>query len=83
MGKLCISMQLIIPCTPCIALVLMTHTCIFTIDHAERGLEEPPESAPVEAANFEQDQGKPGASNHKSLSLFCYSSILLFFLDVH
>jgi hypothetical protein len=29
------------------------------IDHAEHGLEEPPESAPVETADFEQDQGKP------------------------
>jgi hypothetical protein len=60
MGKLCSSMHLITLCTPCIALVFMTHTCIFAIDHAEHGLEEPPEPAPVEAGNFEQDQGKPG-----------------------
>jgi hypothetical protein len=32
--------------------------CI-TIDHGEYGREEPPEPAPVEDANPEQDQGKP------------------------
>jgi hypothetical protein len=58
MGKLCSSMHLTTLCTPCIALVFMTHTCILTIDHAEHGLEEPPEPAPVETADFEQDQGK-------------------------
>jgi hypothetical protein len=31
----------------------------FVIDHAEHGLEEPLEPAPVEAGNCEQDQGKP------------------------
>jgi hypothetical protein len=52
-------MHLTTVCTPCIALVFMAHTCIFAIDHAEHGLEEPPEPAPVETADFEQDQGKP------------------------
>jgi hypothetical protein len=45
--------------TPCIALVLMTHTCIFVIDHAEHELEEPSALAPIEAGNHEQDHGKP------------------------
>jgi hypothetical protein len=45
--------------TPCIALVLMTHTYIFAIDHAEHELEKPSAPAPVEAGNPEQDQGKP------------------------
>jgi hypothetical protein len=45
--------------TPCIALVLMTHMCIFAIDHEEHRLEEPPAPAPVKTAYFEQDQGKP------------------------
>jgi hypothetical protein len=58
MGKLCLSMHLTTLCTPCIALVFITHTCILAIDHAEHELEEPPERAPVEAGNFEQDQGK-------------------------
>jgi hypothetical protein len=40
-------------------LVFMTHACILAIDHAEHRLEEPPEPAPVEAGNCEQDQGKP------------------------
>jgi hypothetical protein len=56
MGKLCISMRLIILCTPCIAFMLVTHGCIFVIDHAEQGRAEP---APVETTDYEQDQGKP------------------------
>jgi hypothetical protein len=59
MGKLCLSMQLIILCTPCIAFRLVTHACTFAIDHVEQGRVEPPELAPVETADFEQDQGKP------------------------
>jgi hypothetical protein len=59
MGNLCISMHFTARCTPCIALALMTHTCIFAIDYAEHGLEEPPTPAPVEAGEHEQDQGKP------------------------
>jgi hypothetical protein len=59
MGNLAIGMHHVTLYTPCIALVLMTHTCIFAIDHAEHGLEEPPTPAPVEAGEHEQDQGKP------------------------
>jgi hypothetical protein len=59
MSKLCISMQLIILCTTCIAFMLVAHGCIFAINHAEQGRVEPPERAPVETADFEQDQGKP------------------------
>jgi hypothetical protein len=59
MGKLCISMHLITLCTPCIAFMLVAHTCILVIDHVEQGHVEPPEPAPVEGANYEQDQGKP------------------------
>jgi hypothetical protein len=55
MGNLCIRMHFTAHCTPCIALVLMTHMCIFVIDHAEHGLEEPPALAPVEAGEHEQD----------------------------
>jgi hypothetical protein len=46
-------------CTPCITFMLVSQTCIFAIDHAEQGREEPPELAPVESANCEQDQDKP------------------------
>jgi hypothetical protein len=56
MGKLFISMQLIILCTPCIAFMLASHTCTFAIDPTEQGRAEPP---PLETADFEQDQGKP------------------------
>jgi hypothetical protein len=59
MGKLRISMQLIILCNPCIAFMLVAHGCIFAIDPAEQGRVEPPEPAPVEIADCEQDQGKP------------------------
>jgi hypothetical protein len=53
MGKLCSSMHLTTLCTPCIALVFMIRTCILAIDHAEHGLEEPSEPAPVKTADFE------------------------------
>jgi hypothetical protein len=39
--------------------MLVTHTCIIVIDHAEHGHVKPPEPAPVESADYEQDQGKP------------------------
>jgi hypothetical protein len=46
-------------CTPCIEFMLVSHTCIFAIDHVERGHEELPEPAQVEGFNTEKDQGKP------------------------
>jgi hypothetical protein len=52
-------MHRIAPCTPCIAFMLASHTCTFAIDHTEQGRVEPPEPAPVEGADYEQDQGKP------------------------
>jgi hypothetical protein len=52
-------MQHIILCTPCIAFMLVSHTCIFAIDHTEQGHEESSEPAQVEGANSEQEQGKP------------------------
>jgi hypothetical protein len=59
MGKLCISMHLTAHCTPCIAFMLVVHTYTFAIDHVEQGHVEPPEPAPVETADYEQDQDKP------------------------
>jgi hypothetical protein len=59
MGNLCISMHFTARCTPCIAFMLVAHTCTFVIDHAEQGRVEPPEPAPVETTDYEQDQGKP------------------------
>jgi hypothetical protein len=59
MGNLCISMHFTDHYTPCIAFRLVTHACTFAIDHVEQGCVEPPELAPVETADFEQDQGKP------------------------
>jgi hypothetical protein len=59
MGKLCLIMQHIILCTPCIVFMLVSQICIFAIGHAEQGLEETPDPAQVEGVNPEQDQGKP------------------------
>jgi hypothetical protein len=52
-------MHHIICCILCIVFILMSHTCIFAIDRAEQGHEETPESAPIEDANIEPEQGKP------------------------
>jgi hypothetical protein len=52
-------MQHITLCTSCIAFMLVFHTCIFTMDHAEQGHEETLEPAQVEGVNTEQDQVKP------------------------
>jgi hypothetical protein len=53
MGNLGTNMHPVTLYTPFIALVLMTHMCIFAIDHAEHGLEEPPAPPPVEAGDHE------------------------------
>jgi hypothetical protein len=45
--------------TPCIVLLLVSHTYAFAIDHVEQGPEEPSEPTQVEDANTEQEQGKP------------------------
>jgi hypothetical protein len=52
-------MQHIALCTPCIAFMLVSHTCIFALDLAEQELEELHEPAPAEETNPEQEQGKP------------------------
>jgi hypothetical protein len=59
MGKLCMIMHLTTLCTPCIVFILVSHTCIFAVDHAEQEPKETPEPAQVEAGSHEQDQGKP------------------------
>jgi hypothetical protein len=56
MVKLLLIMQYITLCTSYIAFILVSHGCIFVIDHAEQGHEEPPEPAQVEGANSEQEQ---------------------------
>jgi hypothetical protein len=58
MGKLCIIMQHTTLCTICIAFILVSHICIFAIDHAEPGREETSEPAIVEAGNYQQNQDK-------------------------
>jgi hypothetical protein len=66
MVKLCMSIWHTTLCIPCIAFMLASHNCTFVIDHVEQGRAEPPEIAPVEGADYEQDHDKPGASNHNS-----------------
>jgi hypothetical protein len=39
--------------------MLVSHICIFVIDHAEQGREEPLEPVQVKDANIEQEQDKP------------------------
>jgi hypothetical protein len=52
-------MNLTTLCIPFIAFILVSHTRIIEIGHEEQGPEETPEPAPIEAGNYEQDQGKP------------------------
>jgi hypothetical protein len=59
MVKLLMIMQHSTLCTPCIAFVSVSHIGIFAIGHVKQGHEEPPEPAPVEGTNSEQDQSKP------------------------
>jgi hypothetical protein len=59
MVKMLMVVHHIILCTPCIASIMVSHTCLFVIDHAQQGHKEPPEPAQVEGANSEQEQGKP------------------------
>jgi hypothetical protein len=51
-------MHYIALCTPCISILLESHTCTFALDLEEPKLEGQQELAPVEDANPEQDQGK-------------------------
>jgi hypothetical protein len=74
MVKVLMIIHHIILCTPCITFMLVSHTSIFAIDHAEQGHEEPPEPAQVEGANFEQEQTMPQCIKPPSLRL-CYPFI--------
>jgi hypothetical protein len=80
MVKLHMVMQHRTLCTACIALKLVSHTCIFAIDHAEQGREEPPEPAPVEGANIEQEKGKPRCIPLQSLS-FMFGTLIIILFD--
>jgi hypothetical protein len=51
--------QYIALCIPCIAFMLVSHTCIFLIDPVVQELEELQEPAPAEEANPEQEKEKP------------------------
>jgi hypothetical protein len=59
MVKVLLIMHHIILYTPCIAFILVSHTCIIAVGHAELGHEEPSEPAQVEGVNSEQEQDKP------------------------
>jgi hypothetical protein len=51
-------MHYIALCTPCIAIMLESHSCTFALDPAEPVPKKQQEPAPIEDANPEQDQGK-------------------------
>jgi hypothetical protein len=56
MSRILLILHHIALCTPCIALLLVSHTCIFVIDPMEQ---EPEEPAQAEETNPKQEQGKP------------------------
>jgi hypothetical protein len=58
MVKVLLIMHHVALCTPCITLLLVSHTCVFMIDPSEQELEEVQEPAPAEKANLEQEKGK-------------------------
>jgi hypothetical protein len=60
MGRMLLFMNHVALCTPCISLLLVSHTCAFCVRLVEQGPEEPHELAHIEDANLEQEQGKPG-----------------------
>jgi hypothetical protein len=64
-------------CTPCIAIMLESHTCTFVLHPVEPKPEEQQELAPVEDANPEQDQCKPRCIRPPSLS-FVYLLCLVY-----
>jgi hypothetical protein len=59
MSRILLILHHIALCTPCIALLLVSHTCIFVIDPMEQEPEEPQEPAQAEETNPKQEQGKP------------------------
>jgi hypothetical protein len=59
MGNLCVIIHHTTIYTPCIAFILVSHTCKIVIGHAEQGPEETPEPAQADGVNYEQDEGKP------------------------
>jgi hypothetical protein len=47
-------------CTPCIAFLLVSHTCAFTLDPVEQGPEEPVQFKELNPEQEqEEEQGKP------------------------
>jgi hypothetical protein len=72
-------MQHITLCTSYIAFMLVSHTCIIVIGHAEQGPEETPEPAQIEGVNPEQDQGQAPvhATTIRKFSLSFYTSIMI------
>jgi hypothetical protein len=58
-------MHYIALCTPCIALLLVSHTCIIAIDPVKQEPEEPTEQAQVEEfTNLAWTKTSSGASHH-------------------
>jgi hypothetical protein len=85
MDRVLMIIQHIILCTPCITLLLVSHTYTFVIDHAEQGPKEPPKPTQVEDANPEQEQGKPQYINQCSFYYIyvCVCVCVCFTLIVH
>jgi hypothetical protein len=59
MSRILLILHHIALCTPCITLLLVSHTYIFVIDPTEQEPEESQEAAQAEETNPKQEQGKP------------------------
>jgi hypothetical protein len=64
-------------CTPCIAIMLESHTCAFAVYPTEPKPDEQQEPAPVEEANPKWDQGKHRCIKSPSLR-FVYLLCLVY-----
>jgi hypothetical protein len=81
MDRLCMIMHRTTLCTTCIGIMLVSHTCIFTIDHAEQRSEEQPEPAQVEGVDPEKDQGKSWCIEPPFLEFILSIYILIMILE--
>jgi hypothetical protein len=64
MGKLCMIMQHIPLFTPFIAFMLVSHACIFAIDYAKQGREEPQSQHQSRPITTSKIKSSPSVSNH-------------------
>jgi hypothetical protein len=64
MGKLCIIMQHTTLCTPCIAFILVSHTCIIAIGQVSKDPRKRRSQHKWGALTASKAKASPSASNH-------------------